>query len=252
MWKVTKILVFGLVFLVMTTSAYGEDAPAPSSDWQFDLAPLYLWGVNISGDMTMKGVTQPMEVGFMDAISNLSAAFTVHFEGVWKKQWGFLTDFSYVKLGGDQTIAGPVTVHADLEDFMIEAAGFYRFGMGAHSVDGLAGIRYSYLKPRIGIGNSPRKTFRQNWVDPIIGARYKWAITDKWGLNLRGDIGGFGAGANFTWNLVGLVEFQPWKHVSILGGYRAYYVDYEDASGVDKFKYDVTMYGPILAVNITW
>ena len=104
----------------------------------------------------------------MDAISHLSAAFTVHFEGVWKKQWGFLADFSYVKLGEDQTIAGPVTVHADLEDFMIEAAGFYRFGMGAHSVDGLAGIRYTYLKPRIGIGGSPRKTFRQNWVDPSL------------------------------------------------------------------------------------
>jgi hypothetical protein len=38
----------------------------------------------------------------------------------------------------------------------------------------------------------------------------------------------------------------------IVGGYRALYQDYKDGSGIDEFKYDVTMHGPILAFNINW
>jgi len=53
--------------------------------------------------------------------SNLSAIFRVHFERVWKNQWGFLVDFSYVKLGGDQETPGP-PIHVDFEDFMTDLA----------------------------------------------------------------------------------------------------------------------------------
>jgi hypothetical protein len=160
-------------------------------------------------------------------------------------------DFSYVKLGGDQETPGP-TIHVDFEDIMTEGAGYYRFSKGPHAVDALFGVRYTYLSPRIGVGSLPRQTSRQDWLDPIIGARYIWSISDKWKLNLRGDIGGFGVGSNFTYNLAGIVEFKPWNHVSILGGYRVLYQDYEDGSGIDEFKYDVTMHGPLLALNFSW
>jgi hypothetical protein len=77
-------------------------------------------------------------------------------------------------------------------------------------------------------------------------------MSERWNLILRGDIGGFGVGSDLTWNLVGLVDFKPWKHVSLFGGYRALYQDYEDGSGVNEFKFDATMHGPILGLNITW
>jgi hypothetical protein len=98
----------------------------------------------------------------------------------------------------------------------------------------------------------PSQTSRQDWVDPIIGARYIWTICDQWKLNLRGDIGGFGVGSDFTYNAIGLVEYKPWKHVSFLGGYRVLYQNYKDGSGIDEFKFDVTMHGPVLALNFTW
>jgi hypothetical protein len=91
----------------------------------------------------------------------------------WKNQWGFLVDFSYVKLGGDQESGGP-TIHVDFEDLMTEAAGYYRFSKGPHAGDALFGVRYTLLSPTIGVGNLPSQTSRQDWVDPIIGARYIW------------------------------------------------------------------------------
>jgi hypothetical protein len=120
-------------------------------------------------------------------------------------------------------------------------------------VDALAGIRYAVLKPSVRIGNVPQTSSQtENWVDPIIGALYNWNITDKWQLMIRGDIGGFSVGSNFTWNAVGLINFKVWKYGSIMAGYRALYQNYKDGSGIDEFKYDVTMHGPILAFNIYW
>jgi len=251
MWKATKAMFIGLLLLIMGTSAHGKDDSAVPDDWEFNLAPLYLWGMSMSGNMTAKGSTNPVDLSFGDIASNLSAVFTVHFEGVWKNQWGFLVDFSYVKLGGNQETRGP-TIHVDFEDIKTEGAGYYRFSKGPHALDALFGFRYTYLRPTIGVGRLPRQTSSQDWLDPIIGARYIWSFADKWKLNLRADIGGFGVGTNFTYNLGGIIEFKPWKHVSILGGYRVLYQDYENGSGIDEFKYDVTMHGPLLALNFTW
>ena len=249
--KIAKAMFVGLVLLIMSTSAYGKEEQPVTNDWKFNLAPLYIWGMFMSGDMTAKGSTNPVDVKFGDVVSNLSAIFTVHFEGVWKNQWGFLVDFSYVKLGGDQETGGP-KIHVDFKDLMTEAAGYYRFSKGPHALDALFGVRYTHLSPTIGVGNLPSQTSRQDWVDPIIGARYIWTICDQWKLNLRGDIGGFGVGSDFTYNAIGLVEYKPWKHVSFLGGYRVLYQNYKDGSGVDEFKFDVTMHGPVLALNFTW
>ena len=65
---------------------------------------------------------------------------------------------------------------------------------------------------------------------------------------------GFGAGdtSERTWNAIGLIHFQPWKHVGFVGGYRALDVDYETGSGINQFKYDMLMHGPGLAVTFNW
>ena len=55
-----------------------------------------------------------------------------------------------------------------------------------------------------------------------------------------------------SWNAIGLIHFQPWKLVGFVGGYRALDVDYETGSGINKFKYDMLMHGPVVAVNFTW
>ena len=57
-------------------------------------------------------------------------------------------------------------------------------------------------------------------MDPIIGLCYIQRFADQWKLNLRGDIGGFGVGSSFTYNVAGIVEYKPWKYVSILAGYQ--------------------------------
>ena len=93
---------------------------------------------------------------------------------------------------------------------------------------------------------------KEDWTDPIIGVRYFYDFGNKWMISARGDIGGFGLGSDFTWNVLALVHFQPWEYVSIVAGYRAMDQDYEDGSGASRFAYDMRLAGPIAGVNIVW
>ena len=49
-----RILTAGMMVLLVgliSPLAYGEDATP--SDWEFSLAPMYLWAVSIDGDQTV-------------------------------------------------------------------------------------------------------------------------------------------------------------------------------------------------------
>ena len=237
-----------IVLFICTTANAGESSD--TGDWKFNLAPFYLWAVSMDGDMTVMGNTAPLKADFREIASNLEALFTGHFEGMHNSGWGFLTDISYLNLGAQQTTPGP-TMDVDFTTIMTEFAAVYRFSLGANALGLIGGIRYYELDAEIDVvGVPPRIDKSQDWVDAMLGARYIWTITDKWNFKARGDIG-FG-GSDLTWNLAGLFEYQPWKHVSLLFGYRYMDIDYDDGSGADLFRYDVSIHGPLLGVNFVW
>ena len=245
-----RILAEGIIMLVIglvCPLAYAEESNS-NDNWEFSLAPMYLWAVAIDGDQTVKGVEADLDISFSDIFDQLKGALTVHFQGLYQQRWGFITDLNYIVLEMDD---GPVDI--DFTETMLELAGFYRFARGPHTFDGLAGFRYSSMDVELDLPR-PLSDVDQDkdWVDPYFGLRWQWKVAEKWGLMSRGDIGGFGVGSDSTWNLVGLVDFKPWKHASLFGGYRALYQDYSSGSGDNRFSFDATMHGPVLGMKITW
>lgn len=173
-----------------------------------------------------------------------------------KNEWGFLVDVNYLTLSGQETIPVPVpvTLDVDFTGVLTELAAIYRFSFGENAFDVIGGARYYSLEPEINITSAlplpSRIDKTQDWWDLMIGGRYIWTINEKWNLIARGDVGFIGS--DLTWNVAGLFKFQPWKHVSLLFGYRYMDIDYEDGSGADLFKYDMTMHGPLLGLNFVW
>ena len=253
-----KVMIMGLCLLALTLLAPTVFAGSSdgSKDWEFNLTPMYLWMINMNGEMTLGTTTTPVVTDFSQIVENLEFVFTGHFEGVHKSGFGFLTDLSYSRIGGQQTIPVPVTITLDVDftNILVEFAGIYRIHLGENAFDFIAGTRYSSLEPEIGITTSlplpSAITKKVDWWDAMIGGRFIWSISEKWNLLARADFGFLGS--NLTWNLSGLVEYKPWKHVSLVGGYRYMDIDYDQGTGADRFKYDMSMYGPILGVNITW
>ena len=253
MQRILTMSVIVLVLAFVCPLAYAEDT-SDTKAWDFQLAPFYLWAVNMDGDVTVKTTTTPLKMDFGEIFDNLEGLFTAHFEAWHKKKWGLLVDVSYINIGGQQ-VTPIATLDVDFQTVMTELGGFYRFRKGPHALEGLAGIRYTSLDVEVDmLGLPPKLEESQDWLDPIIGARYRWTMAEKWSLSVRGDIGGFGIGdaSDFTWNLAALIHYQPWKHVALVGGYRVLDVDYETGSGPSKFAYDVQMQGPILGVSIVW
>jgi hypothetical protein len=251
MKRILTACTIALVMGLICSLAYGEEANS-NDNWEFGLAPMYLWAVSINGDQTVEGMDVDLDIPFSDIFDNLNGALIFHFEGLYKQKWGFLADLNYIDIEpSESTPIGDIDI--DFTEILLEFAGFYRITRGAHHFDWYGGLRYSSMDIGMDLpGVLPKFDQREDWVDPFLGLRWQWKIGEKWATILRGDIGGFGVGSDITWNFVGLVDFKPWKHVSLFGGYRVLYQDYSTGSGSSEFAFDATMHGPVLGMNIAW
>ena len=228
------------------TAAETEPETAGVKNWEFELAPMYLWAISTSGDMTVKGDERDFDISFKDIADDINGAVTFHFEAVRKQSWGFFTDFMYINLN-------PEDGDIDFKQILAEAAAFYRLTEGKLFIDGFAGLRYSAMDVEFEFGDLDKDIDqRKDWIDPFLGLKWKWNISDKWSTKLRGDAGGFGVGSRITVHGVGMVNFMPWKHVGFFGGYRVLHQDYSTGKRSNRFKFDATMHGPVLGLNIRW
>jgi hypothetical protein len=239
------LLGFGVLF---GPAAHAAEEPG---NWDFGLAPLYLWAININGDFGLAGRTVQAQIDFGDVWNNLEGVFTTRFYGVYKDKVGFIIDYNYLNLG-TQTVSGQVNLSTSLTSHIFDAVVTYRLMSGKNQIDALAGIRYMKIDAETEFNNLGISLDGYvDWVDPVIGARYVYGLSENWSVQFFGDLGGFGAGSDFTWQLAGLFNYHPWRHVALVAGYRALYADYE-SDGDLEFKYDATIHGPLIGLDIKW
>lgn len=229
----------------------GSHAAAQSSsgEWEFAIAP-YLWAAGMDGSMVVAVFEEDIDVPFSDIISDLDFALMGHFD-MRNDQWVLSSDLVYVDLGQSQDFVEGMsegTVNANLDLTLIELVGGYRVSpvftllAGARWVDMGAGLRYdgTLVDDGADVG--------KKWIDPLIGVHAFVPLSEKWWLGLRGDIGGFGVGTEFAWQAYADIGFRASHLVSIVLGYRALDLDYEDGSGLDYINLDLLISGPQLGV----
>ncbi|GAB4343872.1 MAG: hypothetical protein Kow0099_22730 [Candidatus Abyssubacteria bacterium] len=267
MRKKLAVLMPALMLVLMCAPAYGEDNTPVSEDWQFTVIP-YLWMAGLEGDVGVKGVTSSVDASFSDILDNLDIAAQAHVEAK-KGKWAFFVDPTYMKMSGDgsATTRFGTTLDAEItmEMWLVEGGVFYRLderaigddGVRTIALDLLGGVRYNYLKAEIDLEGSRGildvdEEESKDWLDPIVGGRIQARLTRKLLVNLRGDIGGFdiSGSSDFTWNVLAVLGYQLSERTTLLAGYRALGIDYDDGSGADLFEYDVTMSGPIVGLAI--
>ena len=267
------------VFVLSVLVAFVLAAVAPSlaaeeksseSGWEFAIAP-YMWAISMSGDVTVKGLEADVDASFKDIWDELNFAFMAAYEAR-KDRWGLWGNTIYANLG-DSNVSGPLgltKIDPTAKIFYQGFGGFYRLGTWdladapdkeppSVTVDAYAGARYTYLDLKLdfkgvfrGLVNNVDKS--KSWLEPLVGARTIWDLSERWTLTLAGDIGGFGFGSDFAWNAFGLIGYRfslfGENNARVLAGYRALYQDYSDGSGRDKFEWDVTLHGPTLGLLI--
>jgi len=70
-------------------------------------------------------------------------------------------------------------------------------------------------------------------------------LSDKWSLTGYGDIGGFGVGSDFTYDLYAAANYNFNPNISMVLGYRYLSVDYDD----NGFLYDISQNGPVIGAQ---
>ena len=245
----TRFSVTLLIAAVIALATPGAEAQSSSNGWQFSIAP-YLWAAGMDGTMSIADQEADIDVPFSDIIENLDLAFMGHFD-MRNERWVLASDLVFVDLESSEDLSeGTVTAGVDLT--LLEFVGGYRVSpavaliAGARWVDMGTSLAYSGE-----VGDAAAEASK-SWIDPLVGAHVLAPLSDRWWLGLRGDIGGFGVGSELTWQAYADVGFKISNLVSILLGYHALDIDYENDDRRQPAGLDLLISGPQLGVVFTF
>jgi len=185
------------------SSTQGKATP-PSSEsvtWEFSLKP-YVFLSGLAGAVTAGDVTFPINSSFSDLVDNLRVGGFVSLAGT-KGRWGFLADLEYISLKGESAGRVPAELRLDTTIGELDATFGPAPGFGLRF---LGGVRLFDVSQSLRVADDPALEASATVVDPILGAVGTWELGDRWRFGMRGDIGGFGVGSEFTYQL--MLEFQ--------------------------------------------
>ena len=273
---------------VSIETAQAADPAADPDPWRLQ-GTLYGWAIGVSGNVTARGQTVDVNATFPQVMqkSDSVAGFMGYLEAD-KGKVGVYADLVWTKLGFDRSMVSyrnplpgvqlSATTNVALTTSMtiVETGGLYEFGRWDHApgsftaVDGLLGFRYWNISNEIdlnligsvnvaalgiefGRSFSVARANGVDWVDPVLGLRLRHQFTPSQNLMVRGDVGGFGLGSQFTWQAAAVYSYQ-WRFdgyaLAALVGYRALGVTYSEGSGTSTAGIDAVLHGPLVGVSL--
>ncbi|HEU0273565.1 MAG TPA: hypothetical protein VFQ83_03460 [Candidatus Udaeobacter sp.] len=86
------------------------------------------------------------------------------------------------------------------------------------------------------------------WFDPYVGLRGRFNFNKTYYTAVRGEIGGFGVGADLMWEVEGVFGLNWTRSIFTELGYRALGSNFVDTN----FRFDTVMHGPQITTGITF
>lgn len=246
-----------VMLLICCVRSVAQDSTKPANKWHILLEP-YLMLPNMHGTVGV-GTLPEAEVDEDpgDIFSNLQIGAMLYGE-LYKGPWAISSDFTYMKLKGDIVGKnGILSGEATMEQLAWELAVLRKLNPWLEAGVALQlnniGSDLNLVVNTSGGTQQRSKSLTETWVDPSIVARIKYPTTptSKWHFQLRGNIGGFGIGSDFYWQLQAYAGYRFSKLFSLSAGYRVIDIDYKNGSGNDYFKYDMTTFGPVIRLGFS-
>lgn len=246
MTKQTMTWTTALTFAGLALSLAGpKPAGAQEADdgWNYVIAPYFL-APHMDGSVGLRAVDVEVDADPGDIFDSLQFGIMGYFEAK-GPAWSYRLDGLYMDLEQDLPFAEGT---AGVDQGAIELAVLRRVN---NYLEVLAGGRLNFIGSSIrreGVAGTFEADESETWFDPFIGARLEAAAGTRWLFGLRGDVGGFGVGSDFAWQVLPTVGYRISSLVEIVAGYRFLGMDYESGMGSERFAYDVTTFGPQLGV----
>lgn len=237
-----------------------DEAAPLDPTWALQVTP-YLWAAGISGDISpfRRAPTIGIEKSFSDVMDDLNFGGFVNIWGRYER-FVFSGDVMYVDTTDSHAFGLPplpipippgtaVGVDVDTRQFTATAQAGYRVvDADGFTLDALGGVRFWHISNDVTVTALGRifsygESF--GWADPVVGARAFVGVTDKLSVQAQADIGGFGAGSELTWSILGTVNYTFSNHLSVSAGYKVLDVDYDH----DGYVFDSRLSGPVLGMT---
>ena len=230
-----------------------ESPPEKEKTWQFTIAPYVIFPF-MNGSITLANQTVDVNLKTGDILKRLNWALMLYFEATHPK-FAIATDLLYMNLGqGGQLPASGRSADLKMQQLAAEVVflgrivKWFELGAGGRVNFVQAGLTApaGMVLPGVDLD------FRRTWFDPLIAVRFSVPFkNDHWRLGLRADVGGFTLGSTYAWQVYpyGGYNFDGinGKRVFELGvAFRAIGMKYETGSGLNRFVYDMIIWGPQL------
>ena len=104
------------------------------------------------------------------------------------------------------------------------------------------------LAVRLNKSLSQTKSKDDFWFDPYVGLRTRYNFNKTYYTGVRGEIGGFGVGADLMWEVEAVVGINLTRSIFTEIGYRALGGNFEE----NNFRFETVMHGPQITTGITF
>lgn len=211
--------------------------------WEFQLSP-YGWASGVEGTVGVGRLSAPVDIGFDDVLEDMDAGVMLALDGR-RDRFGFILEGFWLKVSGSAGTPGSAFSEVDVKvnEVLINGAVYYRAVEEPFTLDLMAGARYIYLDADIdfdpGLVAGRSADGSKDWIDPVLGFRSRFPITDRLSAVVMADIGGFGVSSDLTWQLYGGFNYQLSDSTELKLGWRHMEIDYDGGN----FDYDVEMDG---------
>jgi hypothetical protein len=233
-------------------SAPSSTPATPAGDrWNHQVA-LYIAAVGMSGKSAIGPVEADVDLPFSEIMDHLESAGMIAYRAD-KGNWAILADGIFMGLGATKDLRFGGTAEADFDETLFDLSGAWRFTKHWELYGGVRLVDIdANLELRLINGTTLEADGSKTWVDPLVGLRYVTPIGKHWSFVGRADVGGFGVGSDFAWQVLTHFDWRISKHWGAAFGYVYLDIDYDDGDGQDYFLYDVAAQGPLAAATITF
>ena len=218
---------------------------AQDVDWEFE-ATLYLYAADTDVEIgDLEGT-----LSLSDALDNLDMAFMGAFAAR-KGRLSFEADYIRSDLSFGNGTPGPAFsgLNAKLKTQILSGYATYSvYQDPTVNVDLAAGFRWvdvsSTLTLTPGLLPGVSKSANESWIDPVIGFRTQFELSEKWSGTVFADYGGFSSDSE-TWQILLTADYNINDRWVARVGYRRFSVDH-DING-SNFSFDTS--GPIFGAT---
>lgn len=253
--RMTMALTAGVALAALAPAAAFAADPGDRGA-TFQITP-YVWFAGFGGTIRPlpNAPTLAVSKSFADVLEDLEAAAFV--TGLARSgRFVAVADLSHSSSSREGLVPTPIpgVPVVPAEGALRQTSATLLGGLRAHdapgvTIDLLAGVRAWWLRtrieaPAIGVSRSPTIDF----VDPIVATRVNARLGEGWSFLFYGDVGGAGAGSEFTTQVAATINARVAPRVWISGGYRILAVDYRS----DTSRADLQISGPLLGATFAF